>query len=338
MSNLYQQVSDTIRMTIYNPNTYTSFNKEDISPDIVDYITKYASSVSWDYLKITEPYSSILKSDYFKYASSSLDYLGTLFPDKVDALAGVALTDYVNLKYDPRVYTFRINPTTLAKSFAKDLITIKTAAGWTIVHWGESLRNFTFSGTSGYFKIPAFLLKLGINDVRLSPAYLRFMMFEKFYTDPQNDTNLTIVFENVSMQGAIRSFSYTVDANDPFQIKYTMNCLLDPSTQFNAYTGDVLDTFDSFSNLPIKEIKSIGSKAYSSVSQAYKSSADGLSRMFRYAMDSEALEDVLPAKFDTMSGQCRESLLAQGVTSDGYIIPDVNDTWRLGVGGGIIYG
>lgn len=157
--------------------------------------------------------------------------------------------DYENGEVSPYLYRFRINPVSMNIRITKDYSATKTGSGWKLRTWGEALRDVTFNGTTGYLRVPDFLRELGIYNIRLSPVYLRFMMFEKFVSDSSNDVPLVFVIDNKIMKGILTGFSYTIDAKDPFVINFTINAKIYPNGFADIDSGDLESIWGVFYSL-----------------------------------------------------------------------------------------
>jgi hypothetical protein len=143
---------------------------------------------------------------------------------------------------EPKFYKFRINPDKL--TVTKTKIQTVTAYGYDrfdLEFWGNQLDSYDYSGSTGAFITNPILNQLGIEDIRLSRAWLKFKSFDMFYA--QHHKFLLVVFENEAMIGFFRNFNYTRDAHDPWQIKYSFSLNVFPGSVMDILSGKMIGGF-----------------------------------------------------------------------------------------------
>lgn len=150
-------------------------------------------------------------------------------------------------KFDPTSYKFRLNPSKLTFNGQKVQSIIQTNRGFDISTWTNGIDTWSYTGTSGYLKPPSVFLRLGIRDVRLSPAWLRFMMFNKFYHE--NHGELLMIFEDVLMKCFLVDFRYDRDADNPWQISYSFTVKSDYNAKISLLIGDISTFFEQAKDL-----------------------------------------------------------------------------------------
>jgi len=135
------------------------------------------------------------------------------------------------------IYKFRINPNSVDINRRK-LQTI-TNYGWgqfDVEYFGDELVPINVQGTTGLLMPPYPLPSMGISDVRLTPAYIKLAHLDKFFRKSQQKLLFTVYGK--AFYGFLNDLSYRLDANNPRQIKYTMNFTASPTFTFDIFAGD----------------------------------------------------------------------------------------------------
>lgn len=138
---------------------------------------------------------------------------------------------------DAWVYKFRINPSTASISRRKLQTLTEYGHGvYDIEYYGNAFMSISFNGTTGHMMPPDPLPRIGITDVRLTVPYVKLAHLEKYYKTASQRLFLTL-YGKVYM-GYLDDMSYTYDANDPRQIKYSFTFMAHPYFIFDIFTWD----------------------------------------------------------------------------------------------------
>jgi len=142
-----------------------------------------------------------------------------------------------------KYYTFRINPSKLDKKFGKIRDNKLTGRGNVQQTHGNQLTTFSYSGTMGNMYPP--FSTPGIDLIRapqLSVAWHALAMFERFFLEQDGD--LLFVFEYDTFVGRLDSFSYSMDANNPWLINYQFQTSMYPNMKWSIMDGWVVKAFE----------------------------------------------------------------------------------------------
>lgn len=142
------------------------------------------------------------------------------------------------------MFSFHINPVRTRNEFQKiNTISEYGFGQYFVQNYGDKLVPITFEGTTGRLFPPNYIMRLGITDIRLSMGYFKLKKFEHFY---RGTNKLFLVnYMGTGYFGFFEAFNYTFDANDPRQIKYTIQMKMDPNSQFSFYWGDMGSQMDN---------------------------------------------------------------------------------------------
>jgi hypothetical protein len=150
------------------------------------------------------------------------------------------------------IFRFSINPQNATFTKNKVQAVTLTKAGYELQYWRNQMIGIAYVGRSGAFQPPSQTLQnlgasvqdvknltagaLGnsLNDIRLSPAWLKFQRFQDFYDTASGD--LMMVFDGVFYQGFFEDFSFSQDANNPFIINYNFKFSAYPDKVYNLFT------------------------------------------------------------------------------------------------------
>jgi len=123
-------------------------------------------------------------------------------------------------------YKFRINPQQLNVDKAKVQSKVLTKKGWELHYHNENLITRSYNGTTGYLQSE--LLSLGINDIKISPAWIKLKALDAFYEE--SIQNLKMYFLSEIHTGHFDSFNFVQDSEDPWQINYSFS--------FSSFAGE----------------------------------------------------------------------------------------------------
>lgn len=138
---------------------------------------------------------------------------------------------------DTKIYKMRINPTTLKVTQAKQM-TLNEYGNeeFELQIWKNKLDTYSYTGTTGSLVPGKTFIASGMDDIRLSQAWQKFEIFKKYFSD--TNSMLAVIYEDEIFLGFFAgSFSFDRDAHNPFQIKYTFDLKVIPSTRMNLFTG-----------------------------------------------------------------------------------------------------
>jgi hypothetical protein len=132
---------------------------------------------------------------------------------------------------DRAIHRFRLNPRRISFSEEKIVQVVLTKGGWDKQFWrlgsdndnasGNKLIQIVFEGQTGSLVPPDFFLRQGISDIRLSPAWRSFVLLQDFFRSRNGD--LRMIFEGDVYEGHSGTFSFTLEADNPFLVNYRLN-------------------------------------------------------------------------------------------------------------------
>jgi hypothetical protein len=125
------------------------------------------------------------------------------------------------------IYKFRINPTSAKWDFRK--LQKKTNYGYGIYDlepYGEEMIKLSLNNTTGFLMPPEPLKTLGIFDIMLTEGYQKLKELENYYLN--SGQRLFLYFFRTFYYGWLTDLSYSFDANNPFQIKFSLGFELHP--------------------------------------------------------------------------------------------------------------
>lgn len=208
------------RMTFINPRRFFNAGSE---IDWVKLITKSVAAATTEWLA------------NLSTLNSSLDIGG--MSTVVSDLANSLITGS-----DGSIYIFYINPKTVNVSHQKIVNEVLTGSGWDYDVLGDQISSYDFAGTSG--NMIATIPFTDILSIRLSRAFLKFVIFEQFYLYNNNDP-LILIFDHMAYIGKLAGMNWSWDADDIYQIKYNFSWRCDPLFSFEPITGaGVTSLFD----------------------------------------------------------------------------------------------
>ena len=229
-----EAISRSLTMTIINPFAFT-FAAEAAAALYIQTTMRAAHTLAT--ALIAETGSADWDQAALKQAILSL----------ADSLIGI--WQYSNLD---KYFSFYLSPTTLDKTFTKIRDNKLTGAGPMQGTYGAQLIPFSYSGVVGNLMPPAIpYLNIQMRSPQLSPAYFYFAMFEEFFARQDND--LIFLLNGEASVGRLDSFKYGLDANNPWNIKYSFSASIYPNGTFGVLNGSVWDAWALIQ--PMKEKK-----------------------------------------------------------------------------------
>ncbi len=163
--------------------------------------------------------------------------------------------------YSTKYFMFRINPNKLDKSFPKIRDNKLTGAGLVQDTHGNNGITYTYAGTMGSMR-PAFS---PLRAPQLTPAWYYLELFEKFFLT--HDQDLIFLLNKEVIIGRFDSFSFGLDANNPWLINYRFQATMYPDTKYGLFDGYVGAAFNAIkldSGIPIIKDPFKGDKPTSS--------------------------------------------------------------------------
>ena len=136
-----------------------------------------------------------------------------------------------------KYYTFRINPSGLDKSFSKIRDNKLTGLGPTQDTLGNNLVQFSYQGSTGNMYPPL----RGTRMPQMTAAWHYLALFEEFFV--RNDDDLIFILDDDAVIGRFDSFSYGLNADNPWEIKYRFQISVYPNTRFSLLNGWVSEAF-----------------------------------------------------------------------------------------------
>lgn len=155
---------------------------------------------------------------------------------------------------NPSIYSFRINPHRLRIQEEKLQDVVYTGAGYERFIWDNALQRWNYEGSTGPLRVPPILSGLGIYDIRLTGAWIRFQAFKDFYRKQHRD--VIVLFGSSLAMGYISTFEHSFEAENPFEITYSLEVDIYPETVADILTGSISKAAELFqrkshlSNLP----------------------------------------------------------------------------------------
>jgi len=123
---------------------------------------------------------------------------------------------------DARQFQFRINPDNLRVTKRKLEKYVLTKLGYERQTWGNDLFTYSYEGSSGVFRRDEVVIPSFRFDITTTAAWQKFKEFERFFED-QGEGSLrmrTWTEEFFEYIGSMPDFSFSVEANNPFRIRY----------------------------------------------------------------------------------------------------------------------
>lgn len=148
-------------------------------------------------------------------------------PQRLMQFNRVSLVPGVVLK-GPIQYIFRLNPMKLHKTRQKLEHWSFTTAGFERMDWGQGMLVYSYSGSSGVFRLdePASATvppdDIRDLDIRNTYAWSKFVEFEKYFILIKEESiRMTWWGDPYDQFGSIGEFSFDVDADHPWMIAYS---------------------------------------------------------------------------------------------------------------------
>lgn len=135
---------------------------------------------------------------------------------------------FLQQKYFPGVYFFRINPNMVSYGTKKLVNVYRYGFGsFDVQYFGNDLMSVTIEGRVGALIPPFPLPQVNITDIRLSIPYMKLVELEYFF----KDRSPAIIFGILERfyYGFLMEFGYTMKAEDPFNISYRLVANLHPN-------------------------------------------------------------------------------------------------------------
>ena len=154
-------------------------------------------------------------------------------------MAEIAVAKFTISSYSTKYFMFRLNPNKLDKGFLKIRDNKLTGAGLVQDTHGNNGITYTYNGTMGsmYPALSPFRMP------QLTPAWYYLQLFEKFYIE--HDQDLIFLLDNEVIIGRFDSFSYGLDANNPWLINYRFQATMYSDTKYGLLDGYVGAAFNS---------------------------------------------------------------------------------------------
>lgn len=116
-------------------------------------------------------------------------------------------------------FVFRINPTIHQRTQTRVRSTVLTKGGYLTQYWSAGMKQMTFSGSSGSLVPPSIDLDQEKFNIRQTIQYANFKQLRQFYE--QSNQDIGLFFLGRTMLGVMSDFTFTEDADSPYEIKYT---------------------------------------------------------------------------------------------------------------------
>lgn len=136
-----------------------------------------------------------------------------------------------------KYFMFRLSPQKLSKSFNKIRDNRLTGSGPIMETHGNQLITYSYTGTMGNMRPAISALRFP----ELTPAWHYLQLFEQFFLKQNGD--LVFILNDEVVVGRFDSFSYDVDANNPYIINYKFSVSIYPDTKFSLLSGGVGQAF-----------------------------------------------------------------------------------------------
>lgn len=158
----------------------------------------------------------------------------------------------------PGVYVFKINPKIVSFGTKKLVNVYRYGFGsFDVQYFGNDLMAVTIDSRTGVLVPPYVLLKAGITDIRLSYSYFKLLELEAFFT--RRTPNLLFGFLERFYYGFLTEFSYSLDAENPFNVNFRLVANLHP---FRYWYGNVLSSFDDFNREIQSKVSELADKPF----------------------------------------------------------------------------
>ena len=148
-------------------------------------------------------------------------------------LADVAIAQMAVAPNIAKYYLFRLNPSKLDKSMSKVRTNTQTGAGLVMDTYENNGTVYSYSGTQGMMRPALSPLRMP----QLTPAWHYLQLFEEFFLKHKSD--LIFVLDDEVSIGRFDSFSYGIDADNPWNINYRFQATMYPDTKFSLLSGYV---------------------------------------------------------------------------------------------------
>jgi hypothetical protein len=117
-------------------------------------------------------------------------------------------------------FVFRINPSAVQRTQTRVRNTTLTKGGYLTQYWSAGMKVMSYSGSSGAMVPDDPSVDLANFNIRQTVAYANFKQLRQFYEQANQDVGLFAQGSNYL--GVLSEFSFTVDADAPYEIKYSM--------------------------------------------------------------------------------------------------------------------
>ena len=132
-----------------------------------------------------------------------------------------------------KYFLFRLNPTKLDKSYSKVRTNTQTGAGLVMDTYENNGVVYSYSGTQGMMRPALSFMRMP----QLTPAWHYLQLFEEFFL--KHGSDLIFVLDDEAAVGRFDSFSYGIDADNPWNINYRFQATMYPDTKFSLLSGYV---------------------------------------------------------------------------------------------------
>lgn len=172
--------------------------------------------------------------------------LGWIMPQQVSQYLPSIMGYTPNGKFASRLgFVFRINPVRIEFSMPKSRTLELTKSGFQNTIWFDKEMTLSITGTTGAFgPIPAGGIGLNLNslsevtlafsdpftgggpgsfDITKSEAWANFEELQRVFDAGTQELYFLFSDDNITYYGVVNDFSFTQDAYDPFQIKWSMS-------------------------------------------------------------------------------------------------------------------
>lgn len=230
VTSVIQALSKAFTMTIINPWAYMSS---------IEILTQMAITITAK--AATNLTDSLIDAISDSGAIGDVDQSSNLYLEiraQANQLAEILVAKLAISNYSTKYFMFRLNPNKLDKSFSKIRDNKLTGAGLVQDTHGNNGITYSYTGTMGSM-LPALS---PFRMPQLTPAWYYLQLFEKFFLE--HDQDLIFLLDNEVIIGRFDSFSFGLDANNPWLINYRFQATMYPDTKYGLLDGYVGAAFN----------------------------------------------------------------------------------------------
>lgn len=227
-ANILQGLAKVFTMTIINPWAYR-MSTEILTQMGITIAAKAAANLTESLFDLLGKASDTLgKSNLYEELTAQATQMAEILVAKLTISS-----------YSTKYFMFRLNPNKLDKSFPKIRNNKLTGAGLVQDTHGNQGITYTYSGTMGSMRPAYSPLRLP----QLTPAWYYLQLFEKFFLE--HDQDLIFLLDDEVIIGRFDTFSYGLDANNPWLINYRFQVTMYPDTKYGLFDGYVGAAFNN---------------------------------------------------------------------------------------------